>query len=98
MNGVCVTLDYKVYPVEVVAAGLLPKDGQGMCSFYKEKIDLIEEKFGCTVLYYITDANGGSLKGRKLLLEERPWLFAPSCMAHQVRQSITYSPSLSHAF
>jgi hypothetical protein len=41
-------------------------------------------KYKCTVTYFITDADGGSLKGRKLLAEQRPWLFVPSCWAHQV--------------
>jgi hypothetical protein len=55
-----------------------------MCKLFRDMIDLVENKYGCTVIYFITDADGGSLKGRKLLGKEQPWLFVPSCMAHQV--------------
>jgi hypothetical protein len=84
INGVCANLEYKVYPVELFEASSQSKDGLAMCYFYAEMIDLIKSRSGCTVLYYITDANGGSLKGRKLLHKKRPWMFVPSCMAHQV--------------
>jgi hypothetical protein len=67
-----------------VLATSLSKTGESLCSLFLEIIDKVEKKYQCTVMYFITDANGGSLKGRKLLVKERPWLFVPLCMAHQV--------------
>ena len=84
MNGICGNVDYKAYPLKLVDATTLLKDGIGMCQLYVKIIDSIEARYKCTVTYFIIDADGGSLKGRKLLLKERPWLFAPSCFAHQV--------------
>ncbi|KAJ6583641.1 ribonuclease H-like domain-containing protein [Mycena sp. CBHHK59/15] len=46
-------------------------------------IDRIELKHGCIVIYFTTDADGGSKKGRLLLGKIRPWLILPSCWAHQ---------------
>ncbi|KAF8215271.1 hypothetical protein K438DRAFT_1749332 [Mycena galopus ATCC 62051] len=48
-------------------------------------IDRVELKHRCYVIFVGTDADGGSKKGRVLLGKQRPWLFVPSCWAHQVR-------------
>jgi hypothetical protein len=42
-------------------------------------IDRVEDKHNCVVIYFITDADGDSNKGHKLLKKARPWIFAPSC-------------------
>ncbi|KAJ7092992.1 ribonuclease H-like domain-containing protein [Mycena belliarum] len=56
----------------------------GLCATVDYKmIDRVEVKYGCIIIYFITDADGGSKKGRILLGRERPWLFLPSCWAHQ---------------
>jgi hypothetical protein len=47
-------------------------------------IDRVEERYNCVVVYFTTDADGGSKKGRQLLEKQRPWILAPSCWAHQV--------------
>ncbi|KAJ7916612.1 hypothetical protein B0H13DRAFT_2323220 [Mycena leptocephala] len=46
-------------------------------------IDRVELKHRCYVIFFGTDADGGSKKGRVLLGKQRPWLFVPSCWAHQ---------------
>ncbi|KAJ7204125.1 hypothetical protein GGX14DRAFT_501303 [Mycena pura] len=83
VNGICANLEYKAYPLELVDAMALAKNGLAQCRQFADIIDALERKFGCRVIYFITDADGGSLKGRKQLGIERPWLFLPSCMAHQ---------------
>ncbi|KAJ6595401.1 hypothetical protein B0H10DRAFT_2232831 [Mycena sp. CBHHK59/15] len=48
-----------------------------------DMIDRVELKNGCIVIYFTTDSDGGSKKGRLLLGKKRPWLILPSCWAHQ---------------
>ncbi|KAF8190313.1 ribonuclease H-like domain-containing protein [Mycena galopus ATCC 62051] len=48
-----------------------------------EVIDRVEGKHKYFVIYFGTDADGGSKKGRVLLGNQRPWLFVTSCWAHQ---------------
>lgn len=68
----------------LVDALALAKDGPGLCIQFGDIIDQIEAKYEVIVVYFVTDADGGSLKARKLLAIARPWLFLPSCWAHQV--------------
>lgn len=60
------------------------KDGLTLAKHFGDIIDRVEKTYGCTVTCFLTDADGGSKKGREFLVEERPHLFAPSCWAHQV--------------
>ncbi|KAJ6570760.1 hypothetical protein B0H10DRAFT_1928086 [Mycena sp. CBHHK59/15] len=46
-------------------------------------IDRVEAKYKCYIIFFTTDADGGSKKGHELLGKQRPWLFVPSCWAHQ---------------
>jgi hypothetical protein len=62
----------------------MDKSGPGMCREFADIIDRLERKYGCIVIYFVTDADGGSKKGRVLLGKERPYLILPSCWAHQV--------------
>lgn len=82
-------MDFKSYPLQLIHATALAKDGPEQCKQFADIIDAIEKKYNCKVIYFITDADGGSLKGRKLLLVERPYLFLLSCMAHQVSLEIS---------
>ncbi|KAJ6623800.1 hypothetical protein B0H10DRAFT_2213164 [Mycena sp. CBHHK59/15] len=83
VNGVCGNVDFKAYPLQLVDATACAKDGPGMSKQFCEIIDFIEREYNCTVIYFVTDADGGSLKGRKLLQKLRPWLFTPSFWGHQ---------------
>ncbi|KAJ7814179.1 ribonuclease H-like domain-containing protein [Mycena leptocephala] len=83
VNGVCANVDYKSYTIELVDVTSMDKSGPGMCKQFDEIIDRIEAKYGCVVVYLITDADGGSTKGRQLLGKERAYLILPSCWAHQ---------------
>jgi hypothetical protein len=38
-----------------------------MATQFEAMIDQIEIKYGCIVIYFTTDADGGSNKGRKIL-------------------------------
>ncbi|KAJ6560920.1 hypothetical protein B0H10DRAFT_2240287 [Mycena sp. CBHHK59/15] len=54
-----------------------------MAAFFVKVIDEVETMYSCYVIYFVTDADGGSKKGRMILLKLRPDLFLPSCFAHQ---------------
>ncbi|KAJ6628542.1 hypothetical protein B0H10DRAFT_1940380 [Mycena sp. CBHHK59/15] len=58
---------YKSYLLELIEVTALSKDGPSLCEQFVEMIDRIEEKYGCIVIYFTTDADGGSKKGRILL-------------------------------
>ncbi|KAJ7258428.1 ribonuclease H-like domain-containing protein, partial [Mycena haematopus] len=72
-----------VYTLELDDATAQSKDGPALCKLFGEMIDRVEGKYDCFVIYFGTDADGGSKKGRVNLGKERPWLFVPSCWAHQ---------------
>ncbi|KAJ6460569.1 ribonuclease H-like domain-containing protein, partial [Mycena sanguinolenta] len=80
VHALCANVDYKV---SIVICSNSSKDGPALCKLFGEMIDEIEEKYNCYVIVFGTDADGGSNKGRVLLGKERPWLFVPSCWAHQ---------------
>ncbi|KAJ7074602.1 ribonuclease H-like domain-containing protein [Mycena amicta] len=88
----------KSYPIDLVDATALAKDGPGLCSQFEELIDKIEADYKCIITHFITDADGGSLKGRKLLQKLRPYLFTVSCTAHQFQLALgDYFKSWEHA-
>ncbi|KAJ6623316.1 ribonuclease H-like domain-containing protein [Mycena sp. CBHHK59/15] len=78
--GLCVNESYLLELIDVTE---LKKDGASQCEQFAAMIDRIELKHGCIVIYFTTDADGGSKKGRLLLGKIRPWLILPSCWAHQ---------------
>jgi hypothetical protein len=75
----------QTYTLELIDMTAHSKDGPALCKLFSDMIDRVETKYKCYVIYFITDADGGSKKGRVLLGKQRPWLFVPSCWAHQVR-------------
>ncbi|KAJ7463541.1 ribonuclease H-like domain-containing protein [Mycena latifolia] len=83
VNAICANVEFKSYLIELVEVTALNKDGPALCEQFGAMIDRIEEKHGCTIIYFTTDADGGSKKGRKLLGIQRPYLILPSCWAHQ---------------
>ena len=64
------------------------KDGPGMADYFGEVIDHVEGKYGCTVIYFTTDSDGGAKKGRLLLQERHPWMLVLQCFAHQVHVGV----------
>ncbi|KAJ6610956.1 ribonuclease H-like domain-containing protein [Mycena sp. CBHHK59/15] len=83
VNAVCSIVDFKSYLLELLEVTALKKDGPSLCTQFGEMIDRIEIHYGCIIIYFTTDADGGSKKGRILLGKKRPWLILPSCWAHQ---------------
>ncbi|KAJ7480418.1 ribonuclease H-like domain-containing protein [Mycena galericulata] len=73
----------KSYLLELVEVTALKKDGESLCELFGAMVDRVEVKHDCVVIYFTTDADGGSKKGRILLGRKRPWLILPSCWAHQ---------------
>ncbi|KAJ7122587.1 ribonuclease H-like domain-containing protein [Mycena crocata] len=78
VNALCANSEYKL--VDMTGMG---KDGPALCKTFMDMIDRVQRKYKCYVVFFTTDADGGSKKGRILLGKERPWLFVPSCWAHQ---------------
>ncbi|KAJ6467375.1 ribonuclease H-like domain-containing protein [Mycena sanguinolenta] len=83
VNALCANVEFKSYLLELIEVTALNKDGPSLCEQFAGMIDRVEEKYGCIVIYFTTDADGGSKKGRILLGKKRPWLILPSCWAHQ---------------
>ncbi|THU92867.1 hypothetical protein K435DRAFT_800150 [Dendrothele bispora CBS 962.96] len=81
--AVCANVDFKSYTVELLEVTALNKDGAAQCAEFERMIDDLEAKYGCMVLYFVTDADGGSKKGHIELGKKRPYLILPSCWAHQ---------------
>ena len=75
----------KSYTLELMNSTADSKDGEGLCVIFEEMIDRVEKQHECVVTSFTTDADGGSKKGRVILIIRRPWLFGPSCWGHQVR-------------
>ncbi|KAJ6624052.1 hypothetical protein B0H10DRAFT_1943534 [Mycena sp. CBHHK59/15] len=69
VSGVCVNVEYNC--------------GPGMCQQFCNIIDRLGAKFNCKVIYFVTDTDGGSKKGRELLGKQCIYLILPSCWAHQ---------------
>ncbi|KAJ6622322.1 ribonuclease H-like domain-containing protein [Mycena sp. CBHHK59/15] len=83
VNTICANVDFKSYLIELIDVTKLNKDGASLCEQFAGMIDRVELLHGCIIIYFTTDADGGSNKGRKLLAKLRPWLILPSCWAHQ---------------
>ncbi|KAJ7157411.1 ribonuclease H-like domain-containing protein [Mycena filopes] len=83
VNGLCSNVDFKAYLLELINVTADKKDGAAQCEQFANMIDRVELKYGCFVIYFTTDADGGSKKGRTNLGKQRPWLILPSCWAHQ---------------
>ncbi|KAJ3791970.1 ribonuclease H-like domain-containing protein [Lentinula aff. detonsa] len=83
LNGLSANVDYKTYTIDIIEATALNKDGEAQAAQFEELIDRIEEEYDCTVIYFVTDADGGSKKGRIILGKRRPWMILPDCWAHQ---------------
>jgi hypothetical protein len=64
------------------------KDGPAMAKHFGKIVDCTEATYKCVVIYFTTDADGGSKMGCKLLQKARPWLFTPSCWAHQFQLTL----------
>ncbi|KAJ6600935.1 ribonuclease H-like domain-containing protein [Mycena sp. CBHHK59/15] len=79
INAICANS----YLIELVEVTALNKDGPALCEQFAAMIDRVEVKYGCIIIYFTTDADGGSKKGRQLLGIKHPWLILPSCWAHQ---------------
>ncbi|KAJ6610689.1 hypothetical protein B0H10DRAFT_2193256 [Mycena sp. CBHHK59/15] len=83
VNALCLNVDFKSYLIELVEVTALNKDGPSLCNLFADMIDRMEEKYGCVIIYFTTNTDGGSKKGRILLGKKQLWLILPSCWAHQ---------------
>ncbi|KZP22392.1 hypothetical protein FIBSPDRAFT_690520, partial [Athelia psychrophila] len=88
VNGICVNVNYKSYTLQLVDVTSANKDGIAMANQFESIIDQVESRYDCTVAYFVTDADGGSKKGRVLLGKRRPYLIVPSCWAHQFQLTL----------
>ncbi|KAJ7906104.1 hypothetical protein B0H13DRAFT_1880891 [Mycena leptocephala] len=58
------SLDYKTYTLELVDMTALSKDGPALCKLFGDTIDRVQTKYNCYVIFFATDADGGSKKER----------------------------------
>lgn len=78
-----ISLHQQSYTLELEEVTAKDKDGAAQCQHFMAIIDRAEERYRCQVIYFTTDADGGSKKGCQLLQKARKWLIVPSCWAHQ---------------
>ncbi|KAJ6579808.1 hypothetical protein B0H10DRAFT_1962796 [Mycena sp. CBHHK59/15] len=78
VNAPSANVDFRSFLIELLDVTALKKDGPSQCEQFSEMIDRVELKNGCIVIYFTTDSDGGSKKGRLLLGKKRPWLILPS--------------------
>ncbi|KAF7333164.1 DUF659 domain-containing protein [Mycena venus] len=83
LTGVDACVDGKSHLIDVIQSSGKPKDGESMCNAFFAMIDKAEAEHGCIVAGLCCDNDGGSHKGRDLMVERRPWLFGPPCCGHQ---------------
>ncbi|KAJ6613434.1 ribonuclease H-like domain-containing protein, partial [Mycena sp. CBHHK59/15] len=83
VNAICVNVEFRLYLIELIEVTALNKDGPSQCELFTQMIDCVEVKHGCIIIYFTTDADGRSKKGRIFLGKKRPWLILPLCWAHQ---------------
>ncbi|TRM63057.1 ribonuclease H-like domain-containing protein [Schizophyllum amplum] len=79
LSAVCLN----VHTLKLIDTTSMNKDGPAQCKQFEDMIDDAEEVYKCQVLYFVTDGDGGSSKGRKLLVKNRPYMLAPTCWGHQ---------------
>ncbi|KAJ6605628.1 hypothetical protein B0H10DRAFT_1820812 [Mycena sp. CBHHK59/15] len=83
VTGVDASVDGKSYLIDVIHTRGKKKDGESMCESFCQQIDKAERDYGCIVVCYVSDNDGGSQNGRKRLIAAWPWLIGPPCCAHQ---------------
>ncbi|KAF8196213.1 hypothetical protein K438DRAFT_1760391 [Mycena galopus ATCC 62051] len=74
---------FQSYLVDLLKSNGEKKDGVAMCTAFEKMIDKTEQKYGCIVVLFCCDNDGGSQRGRKDLGIKRPWIFVVPCCAHQ---------------
>lgn len=80
-------MEFKSDLIDLVKTNEKKKDGELMCVMFSGMIDKAEQVYGCIVICFCCNNDGGSQSGRKNLILAHPWLFGPPCCAHQVCSS-----------
>ncbi|KAJ7113553.1 ribonuclease H-like domain-containing protein [Mycena epipterygia] len=83
ITGVNVSTKSNSYLVDLIQSNGHKKDGASMCLAFEQMIDKNETTYGCIVVLFCCDNDGGSQRGRKDLALKRPWLIIVPCCAHQ---------------
>ncbi|KAJ7227341.1 ribonuclease H-like domain-containing protein [Mycena pura] len=83
VGGVSLSHKFKTLLIDIIRTNAWSKDGESMALRFGEMIDKSEEKWGCIVVGFLTDNDGGSKKGRKRLGIARAWLLLFPCCSHQ---------------
>ncbi|KAF8878171.1 ribonuclease H-like domain-containing protein [Gymnopilus junonius] len=84
ITGVNLTVEGKCYLIDLIPATAHKKDRASMCLAFEKMIDKAEDDYGIVVVGFCCDNDGGSQRGRKDLIQKRPWLFGTACCAHQL--------------
>ena len=72
------------YLIDLINSNRDKKDGPAQAASFGRMIDRVEAIYKCLVVAFCCDNDGGSQSGRKILGNERFWLFIIACCAHQV--------------
>ncbi|KAJ7194288.1 ribonuclease H-like domain-containing protein [Mycena pura] len=83
ITGANVATSTDSYLVDVFQSNGHKKDGESMCTAFGNMIDKTENTYGCFIVLFVCDNDGGAQRGRKNLAIKRPWLLIAPCCAHQ---------------
>ena len=72
------------YLIDLMITNGNGKDGESMCNAFRTMINITKSRYGCIVVCFCCDNDGGSQARQKMLIAACPWLFGPPCMSHQV--------------
>ncbi|KDQ21390.1 hypothetical protein BOTBODRAFT_99690 [Botryobasidium botryosum FD-172 SS1] len=76
----------RIHAVKILDMTHERKTAELLLKHMLEVIDHVQKDWEVKVIAFTSDASGESCKARHLLLAQHPWLVAPDCYAHQVRQ------------
>ncbi|KAJ6615716.1 hypothetical protein B0H10DRAFT_2435314 [Mycena sp. CBHHK59/15] len=83
ITGVNVVTSTHSYLVDLIKSNGHHKDGAAMCIAFEGMVDNTESKYGCIVVLFCCDNDGGSQRGWKDIGAKRTWIFVVPCGAHQ---------------
>ncbi|KAF8890189.1 hypothetical protein BD779DRAFT_1430590, partial [Infundibulicybe gibba] len=78
-----VNVEYTPFLLGVADISSQPKTAEVLLSIVLKEVAYCMDTLGILLIAWCTDASGESLKMRRLLREEFPWMITVDCWAHQ---------------
>ncbi|KAI5827869.1 hypothetical protein K523DRAFT_278015, partial [Schizophyllum commune Tattone D] len=75
----------EVHTVRVYDETGQPRDAEHLAELTMQTIQHVSNEWNVEVIAFASDAGGESRKGRKIVVQRRPEIFAPDCYSHQLQ-------------